>query len=130
MAKIGFSNELFFDKEENASQVAEIVNGVYGADTGTADYVQFWFRRFCSGIFKVKDVPCTGRPIVENVDKITEVIEIDRHVSSRSITQELKINHKEVLNYLCKVGSKKKLGVWVQHSKNSHTKHDGSNFHL
>ncbi|GFV33973.1 hypothetical protein TNCV_2613711 [Trichonephila clavipes] len=38
---------------ENASQAAEIVNGVYGADTVTANYVQFWFRRFCSGIFKL-----------------------------------------------------------------------------
>ncbi|GFW58214.1 transposable element Tcb1 transposase [Trichonephila clavipes] len=31
---------------ENASQVAEIAHGVYGADTVTANYVQFWFRRF------------------------------------------------------------------------------------
>ncbi|GFW99111.1 hypothetical protein TNCV_3008811 [Trichonephila clavipes] len=39
---------------ENASHAAEIVNGVYGADTVTANYVQFWFRRFLSGIFDVK----------------------------------------------------------------------------
>ncbi|GFV13861.1 histone-lysine N-methyltransferase SETMAR [Trichonephila clavipes] len=48
-------------------------------------------------------------PFVENVDKITEVIEVDRHVSSRSIAQELKINHETFLNHLCKVGLKKKL---------------------
>ncbi|GFV15574.1 hypothetical protein TNCV_4836001 [Trichonephila clavipes] len=42
---------------ENASQVAETKNGVYGADTVTANYVQFWFRRFRSGIFDVKVVP-------------------------------------------------------------------------
>ncbi|GFW83016.1 hypothetical protein TNCV_4604431 [Trichonephila clavipes] len=41
----------FFDKDENASQAAEIVNGVYSANTVTANYVQFWFRRFRSGIF-------------------------------------------------------------------------------
>ncbi|GFW85597.1 transposable element Tcb2 transposase [Trichonephila clavipes] len=29
---------------ENASQVAEIVNAVYGASSVTANYVQFWFR--------------------------------------------------------------------------------------
>ncbi|GFX08086.1 tyrosine-protein phosphatase 99A [Trichonephila clavipes] len=73
---------------ENASQVAEIVNGVYGVDTVTANYVQFWFRPFRSGIFDVKDAPRTGRAIVENVDKITEIIEVDRMlvvvVSSRS----------------------------------------------
>ncbi|GFX90817.1 hypothetical protein TNCV_3166481 [Trichonephila clavipes] len=42
---------------ENASQVAEIVNGLYSADTVTANYVQFWFRRFRSGIFDVKVSP-------------------------------------------------------------------------
>ncbi|XP_076384905.1 histone-lysine N-methyltransferase SETMAR-like [Megalopta genalis] len=51
----------------------------------------------------------------ENVDKITEIIEVDRHVSSRSIAQELKIDYKTVLNHLRKAGYKKKLDVWVPH---------------
>ncbi|GFV28692.1 histone-lysine N-methyltransferase SETMAR [Trichonephila clavipes] len=63
-----------------------------------------------SGIFDVKDAPRTGRPIV---NKITEQIEVDRHVSNCSITQELKIDQKTVLNHLRKVGFKKKLHVWV-----------------
>ncbi|GFV53323.1 histone-lysine N-methyltransferase SETMAR [Trichonephila clavipes] len=78
-------------------------------------YVQFWFRRFRSGIFDVKDALHTGRPVVENVDKITEIIEVDRYVGSRSIAQELKIDHKTVSNHLRKVGFKKKLDVWVPH---------------
>ncbi|GFY04342.1 hypothetical protein TNCV_4414301 [Trichonephila clavipes] len=44
-------------KAENASQAAEIVNSVYGADTVTANNVQFWLRRFRSGIFDVKVAP-------------------------------------------------------------------------
>ncbi|GFY01688.1 histone-lysine N-methyltransferase SETMAR [Trichonephila clavipes] len=103
--------QFFFDKGKNASKVAEIVNGVYGADTATANYVQFWFRRFRPGIFDVKDAPRTGRPVV--VYKITEIIEVVRYVSSRSITQELKNDHKTVLNHLRKVGFKTKLDVWV-----------------
>ncbi|GFT25007.1 hypothetical protein TNCV_179261 [Trichonephila clavipes] len=59
------------------------------------------------GIFDVKDAPRTGRPVVENVYKFTEVIEVDRHVSSRSITQERKIDYKTVLNNLRKAGFKK-----------------------
>ncbi|GFV84209.1 hypothetical protein TNCV_3038691 [Trichonephila clavipes] len=43
------------------------------------------------------------------VDKITEIIEVDRHVRSCSIAQELKIDHKTVLRHLSKVGFKKKL---------------------
>ncbi|XP_073983651.1 histone-lysine N-methyltransferase SETMAR-like [Rhodnius prolixus] len=117
--KIRYILQFFLDKGENASQAAEIVNGVYGADTVTANYVQFWFRRFRSGIFDVKDAPRTGRPVVENVDKITEIIEVDRHVSSRSIAQELKIDHKTVLNHLRKAGLEKKLDVWVPHQLTS-----------
>ncbi|GFV64970.1 histone-lysine N-methyltransferase SETMAR [Trichonephila clavipes] len=105
----------FFDKGENVSHVTEISNGVYGANTVTANCVQFWFRRFRSGIFDVKDAPRTGKPIVENVDKITEIIEVDRPVSSHSITQGLKIDHKTVLSHLRKVKFKKKLHVWVPH---------------
>ncbi|GFU24504.1 histone-lysine N-methyltransferase SETMAR [Trichonephila clavipes] len=97
--KIRFFLPFFFDKDENASQVAEIVNGVYGADTITANYVQFCFRRFRSGIFNVKDAPHTGRLVVENVFKITEIIEVNRHVSNRSIAQELKIDHKTDLPF-------------------------------
>ncbi|GFW14164.1 histone-lysine N-methyltransferase SETMAR [Trichonephila clavipes] len=69
--KIRFFLQFFFDKGENASQVAEIANGVYGLNTVTANYVQFWFHRFLSGIFNVKNAPRTGKPVVENVDKIT-----------------------------------------------------------
>ncbi|GFV22824.1 histone-lysine N-methyltransferase SETMAR [Trichonephila clavipes] len=98
--KIWFFLQFFFDKNENASQVAEIANGVYGVNIVTANYVQFWFRRFHSGIFDVKDAPLTGRPVVENADKITEIIKGDRHVSNRSIIQELKISHKTVLSHL------------------------------
>ncbi|GFU01368.1 histone-lysine N-methyltransferase SETMAR [Trichonephila clavipes] len=106
---------VFFNKGENASQVVEIAKGIYGLDTVTADYMQFWFRRLHSGIFDVKDAPRTSRPVVENVDKIPEIIEVDRHVSSRSIAQELKINHKTVFSHLRKVGFKKMLHVWVSH---------------
>ncbi|GFX29862.1 histone-lysine N-methyltransferase SETMAR [Trichonephila clavipes] len=94
---------------ENASQTAGIVNGVFDDNTVTANYEQFWFRGFRLGIFDVKDVPRTGRNVVDNVDKTTEIIYVDRNVSSRSIAQELKINHKTVLNHLRKVGFEKKL---------------------
>ncbi|GFW53533.1 histone-lysine N-methyltransferase SETMAR [Trichonephila clavipes] len=71
-------------------------------------YVQFWFHRFRSGIFDVKDAPRTGRPVVENVDKIAEIIEVAQLISSRSSVQELKNDHKIVLNHLRKVGFKKR----------------------
>ncbi|GFT58813.1 hypothetical protein TNCV_184741 [Trichonephila clavipes] len=47
------------------------------------------------GMLDVKGASRTGRPVVESVDTITEIIEVDRHISSRSITQELKNDHKK-----------------------------------
>ncbi|GFW91400.1 histone-lysine N-methyltransferase SETMAR [Trichonephila clavipes] len=94
-----------------SKKAAKIVKDAYGANTVTANYVQFWFRRFRSVIFDVKNAPHTGMIVLKNVDKITEIIEVDRHVSSGSIAQELKIDHN--LNHLHKVGFKKKLAVWV-----------------
>ncbi|GFY30945.1 hypothetical protein TNCV_1629191 [Trichonephila clavipes] len=44
-------SQFFFDKGENANQVAEIANGVYDDDTVTTNYVQFWFRRFRSDFY-------------------------------------------------------------------------------
>ncbi|GFU01023.1 hypothetical protein TNCV_1816431 [Trichonephila clavipes] len=61
-----------------------------------ANYLQFWFRRFRSGIFDVKDAPCTSRPVIKNVEEITEIIEIDLHVSSRIIAQELQFDIKQL----------------------------------
>ncbi|GFW15989.1 histone-lysine N-methyltransferase SETMAR [Trichonephila clavipes] len=113
--KIRYILQFFFDKGENARQVAEIVNGVYGADTVTANYVHLWFPRFRSGIFDVKDAPRAPRSVFKNVDKTTEIIQVEWHVSSPRIAQELKIDHKIVLIHLRKVGFKKKLDVWVPH---------------
>ncbi|GFU45452.1 uncharacterized protein TNCV_3625721 [Trichonephila clavipes] len=93
----------FFDKGENASQEAKIENGVYSVNNVTANHGQFWFRRFRSGILDVKDAPHTDRPIVENVNKITEIIEVGRRFFSCFLVQELKIDHKTILRHLCKV---------------------------
>ncbi|GFV57928.1 histone-lysine N-methyltransferase SETMAR [Trichonephila clavipes] len=65
--KIWSTLQFFFDKGETASQVAEIVNGVYSADTVIAKCVQFCFHPFRSDIFDFKDALHTGRPVFENI---------------------------------------------------------------
>ncbi|GFX53152.1 transposable element Tcb1 transposase [Trichonephila clavipes] len=54
--KIRHILQFFFDKGENASQVAEIVNGIYDADTVTANFMQFWFHRFRSDVAREFDI--------------------------------------------------------------------------
>lgn len=98
----------YFDKGKNASQVVENLNSVYGPDIGTVNHAEFWFRRFRSGNFDIKDAPRTRRPIMENVES-------DRHVITISIAQELKVAQKTLWNHSDKVGDKKKFNVWVPH---------------
>ncbi|GFV07003.1 hypothetical protein TNCV_2085641 [Trichonephila clavipes] len=54
--KIRYILQFFFDKGENTSQTAEIVNDAKSSDIIKVNYVQFWFRRFYSGILAVKNV--------------------------------------------------------------------------
>ncbi|GFT33783.1 histone-lysine N-methyltransferase SETMAR [Trichonephila clavipes] len=105
------------------------MNGVYGADTITANCVQFWFRRFRPGIFDIKDAPRTDRPFIENVDKIREIIELDRHVISRSIVQELKIDLKTVLNHFAQSWIQKEASCLGATPISTETG-DESNFYL
>ena len=49
--KIRHILQFFFDKSENPRRATENVNTVYGTDA------QFWFHRFRSGNFNLKDAP-------------------------------------------------------------------------
>ena len=92
---------------KNATKAAEKFCEVYGPNTVTIRTAQRWFDRFRSGVVDVEDTPRTGRPIVVETDKIVEIIQVDRHVSIRSIGQELGIDHKTVWNHLQKIGFQK-----------------------
>lgn len=41
------------------------------------------FSRFRGRNFDVKNADRLGRPVVENIDKIMEIIQVDRHVTIR-----------------------------------------------
>ncbi|XP_040581085.1 uncharacterized protein [Lepeophtheirus salmonis] len=71
--------QLFFDKGVTASQGAEIVRFVDDPDTVTSHHLVFWFCRFCSSNFNVKDASRSGRPNVGNVGNIMEIIKYKRH---------------------------------------------------
>ncbi|GFU35906.1 histone-lysine N-methyltransferase SETMAR [Trichonephila clavipes] len=51
-------------KCETASQVAEIANGVSGADTVTANYVQFWF------IYSVLELKIDHKAVLSHLRKV------------------------------------------------------------
>lgn len=86
---------------------------VYASNTVSNATAKRQFQRFRFGNMEVEDESRSGKPIVENVDKITEIVESDWHVSIYSIAQELKIGQKTVWNHLYKADLKKKLDVRI-----------------
>lgn len=114
--KIRYILHSFFDKSENVSQTAEIMNWVYGLDTITAILVL---------LIPFRDASHTDRSVMENVNKIREIFKADQHASSRSIVQGTKIDPLRALKHLHKTGLKKKL-IFGCHIKI----YDGSIFQL
>ncbi|XP_025157458.1 histone-lysine N-methyltransferase SETMAR-like [Harpegnathos saltator] len=113
--EIRYILQYHYNQREKAEQAAKKVCAVYGLNIVSNATAKRWFQRFRSGNMDVEDETRSGRPIVENVDKIMEIVESDRHASTYSIAQELKISQKTVWNHLHKAGLKKKLDVWVPH---------------
>ena len=73
--KIRHILQYYYDKGKNASHSANKICAVYGPDTVSTSTVQRWFQRFHSGAEVIEDTPRSGRLVIENCDKIAELIE-------------------------------------------------------
>lgn len=66
-----------YDQGEKAEQPVTKICAVYGLNTVSNATAKRWFQWFRSGNTDVEDEARSGKPIVENMDKITEIIESD-----------------------------------------------------
>ena len=89
--------QYYYEKGKNASHAAYNICAIYGSYTVSISTAQRWFQRFRSGAKVIEDAQRSGRPVVENCDKIAELIERDR----------LGMSHQTVINHLKKIGFKK-----------------------
>lgn len=113
--KIRYILQYYFDQGHTARLATEKICAVYGPDTLSNATARRWFKRFRKGEMKIEDQLRSGRPTVDSDGEIMAIVESDRHVTTRSIAKDLKINQKTVWNHLRKAGLTKKLGVWVPH---------------
>lgn len=67
------------------------------------------------GNFGNKGASRSGRPKVENINKIIRIVESERYVNTVWISQELSIVQKTVCNHFNKAECKKKLVLQVPH---------------
>ena len=84
--KFLYKNEKTATQATKTSQICE----VYGDAAVSVRVTQQGLARFGSSNV---DAPLSGRPIIENIDKIMEKLRHDRHQSCRDIAKELNIYH-------------------------------------
>ena len=92
--------KFLYIKGKNAKQVTNEIYKVCGDVAVSIRVSQQWCASFQSGNFDVKDLPRSGRPIVEKVYEVMEKIAQNRHISCHDITKEVNIHYQTVLNHL------------------------------
>lgn len=105
----------YFRKGKNASQAQKKLCAVYGNEALKERQCQYWFARFRSGDFSLKNAQRSGRPVKVNEDCIMAIIDSDRHSTTRDIAEKLNVSHTCIEKKLKKLGYVKKLDLWIPH---------------
>lgn len=83
----------YFRKGKNATQAYKKLCAVYGDEALKERQCQYWFAKFRSGDFSLKDEPRSGRPVEVHDDQIKAIIDSDRHSTTREIAEKLDVSH-------------------------------------
>ncbi|EZA46977.1 Histone-lysine N-methyltransferase SETMAR [Ooceraea biroi] len=105
----------YFRKGKNAVQAHKKLSDVYGEDALKLRQCQNSFTKFRSRDFNVKDAPRSGRPIEIHDDKMKALIDSNRRLTTREITENLNISKSSVENHSKRLGYISKLDIWVPH---------------
>ncbi|GBN18846.1 Histone-lysine N-methyltransferase SETMAR, partial [Araneus ventricosus] len=74
-----------------------------------------WFFKFKAGNFDIEDEPCSGHSIEVDCEQLKQIIDQDRNVSTQTITLELDICRKTIVNALTHINRTFKFNRWVPH---------------
>lgn len=110
--------EYEFLRGNTAAQTTRNINDVYGPNTACINTVHYWFNRFKTGNFELKNEP-RGRPvtIVDN-DELKAIVEADPTQSTAELAAGFGVSVKTTLKHLRQIGKIKKLDKWVPHELN------------
>ncbi|GBL91829.1 Histone-lysine N-methyltransferase SETMAR [Araneus ventricosus] len=85
-----------------------------GINTVSYETVKVWFQKLKEGNFDIEDEPRSGRPIEVDCEKLKQIIDQDRNVSTQ-IALELDVCQKTIVNTLKCINVMFKFNHWVPH---------------
>ncbi|EFN75615.1 Histone-lysine N-methyltransferase SETMAR, partial [Harpegnathos saltator] len=77
--------------------------------------VRNWFSKFRSGNFDLKDASHSGRSVEADEDQIKALVDANRHLITREVTERLNLSSSTVHEHLKRFGFVSKLNIWVPH---------------
>lgn len=83
----------YFKKGLNATQAHKEICDVYGNEALKKRQCQNWYAKFRRGNFSLNDEPRSGRPLDLYDDQIREIMELDRHITTRQLAEKLNVSH-------------------------------------
>ena len=93
-----------FKLQKSAKETHKMLKLVYGDTAVTMNTVYKWFERFRNGCESVEDEERSGRSSTsktqENVQRIREMIQSNRQLTTREISEDLNISYGSVQNIL------------------------------
>ncbi|XP_045454794.1 histone-lysine N-methyltransferase SETMAR-like [Melitaea cinxia] len=118
MLKIRVIMEYEFRRGSKAAEAARHINDVYGMNTTNDRTTRYWFARFRSGNFNLRNEP-RGRPkMLVDYDELKAIVEADDSQTTAELAAAFKVTTKTRLAYLHQIGKVKKLDKWVPRELN------------
>ncbi|XP_046837279.1 histone-lysine N-methyltransferase SETMAR-like [Vespa crabro] len=71
--------------------------------------------KFRSGNFDVEDAPRSGKPVEADKDTIKALVDANRRITTREISESLNLSSSTVYDHLKDLGLTLKLDIWVAH---------------
>jgi histone-lysine N-methyltransferase SETMAR len=105
-----------FNQGSKATNAAQSIRDLYGADSITDRTAQRWFARFQDGNFDLEDTPRSGRPSDFDEDALQILLYSDPRQTTRELAEEMGTTHTTIENHLHSMGKVRKLGAWVPHT--------------
>ena len=107
----------------NAAEISKEINGALGENTVSVRICQNWTAKFAMGDYNIEEKPRSGRPKDEELDdKIEKLLDEDRHLSTRRISEMLGVSHITVGDHLKAMGKKYLCNKWVPHKLSTENK--------